>query len=1060
MRKRIGVTRRVLFVAASLIMIGIVAYFYVHKILLPIKIKQFVEHKSHEYFNRPITVGKIKYQLVKGFTISDIKIYRKDDRNKLFVEIKKASFNVLIAPAFKYSKIIIPTLKISNPFLYLAREEKNLWNISDLKSLKKETRGDTAYPVILKNFILENGEVNFIDKTKDQLVIESIKRINLDAAISIKKSIKWNFRADIPQRKAKIVANGDYLIDSKTFNAHLQAQNIPLAEYINLFTPQTKIDIKEGLIPSADLTITHNKQGIKLSGALELKQINIITKDKNSFNGDLSVTTAEAIHTNNQWLFKGHLSSPAVEIKSAGQYEYQGLLDATIDSLVYQNKNFTVKGQLVSNNSHLTFQDNKAIHGDLTVSDINLTKTKDTFKLDASYILNNANIKIADTFSLTGNINLNQTSLIKKNDDLDINGQVTIGHAHIVIDPNTAVKGELSTTATRLNYSDKKFELKTDLLLKEADIKFGENHRLSGEILAEKIDLAVQNKSVNLESKLQVIEADVTLTSETRFLGNPQLHMNYRYEPDADSLHQYAGTLELSDASLSGIPAVNKIQHIKGKLLIKNDHVLTQLLSLKIQDSDIRLSGFLTDFDHPKVEITTESDNIELSILSQLFAETLKHYQIDISGKARLTTHYKGSIAKPSKADIQVEADVADSHIIFKKFSKEATGISGKIKYTANNVTWENLKGIFESQTYTLNGKLENFSRPVVKTQISSENIELATDVKILRNAYHITALKGSYYNSSINISGILNLTKDDNPLFNINGVLGLDLQDLPRFIPSIKDRINTFTPIGRLSIEGIFKGPDKDWRNWTLALKAQSPQIVIKNYPLQNVVIQYQQRDRYINQFDINASLYDGQVTLKTSADLSPKDLTIKTSFLVKQLDLTQLRKDQNFKAKDFAGKLSLAVNMEGPASQLGQMTGTGEFQITEGYLWHLIPQYYDTIFTDAKGSFTIQDSRLLTEDTQLMSKFINFNSQGWIDFDGNLMMDIVPVPANVPVIEFGSTKIDASILLKQVVRIKCEGKIKKPNCAPEISARKVIKSTSDVIKGIGSILVDIINN
>src|SRR5204863_4006249 len=107
----------------------------------------------------------------------------------------------------------------------------------------------------------------------------------------------------------------------------------------------------------------------------------------------------------------------------------------------------------------------------------------------------------------------------------------------------------------------------------------------------------------------------------------------------------------------------------------------------------IDLSGTLTDFKNPTVDIEASSPNVDFDKIRPFIADILEKYKITPGGVADLTLSYIGRLDPPNLAKISVEANLKDASLKSEKIPEPITNISGKVSYSSQGATWQKLKG-------------------------------------------------------------------------------------------------------------------------------------------------------------------------------------------------------------------------------------------------------------------------------------------------------------------------------------------------------------------------------
>jgi len=901
----------------------------------------------------------------------------------VYIEIEKASFNILLTKLFQNQTIIVPSLNIKQPYVYISRSKKNEWNFSDLIKTPYKHNNLKDWNLIVGRIILENGAINFIDQTFTPTFYESIKNINLSAAIMpLEKTVKFNLETHLPNRQAAFISSGIYHFSSKELATQNSLSNLPLAEYLKLFHLKNAVSLNKGTLSASELKITYKNSIIDAAGDVALNSLVLLIGSRGKIEGNLQSPNIKLTWDKKQLSGKGSIKLSESIITFAPEKNLQGYISVDVDTFTASPKNLTADGNIEIKKAILTLK-NKIFKGDTII---------------------------------------NSTSLSQKNNIFHWAGGLNIKQANFNLENNNSFQG--------------------NIIVKNSSVVFSE-------------------KKLNIKGAIETTQATIQFNKDKKIFGNPDLNFTYQQTP-GQPIH-YSGTLFFKDATLSGVPLIEDVSKINGKITFQPDNIKTDQLDLYLQQTDFKLSGTLTNFTEPELNLKAKTQKMDLIQLLHLVPSSFqKKIPAVLTGQASIEASYIGSASTPENADIKISTHLMDTSISWEKFPKKITNISGDISYQKDLVSWTNLQGVYRNDTYTLNGKVDSFSRPILTTELMSKQTNLFTKINILRSAFRVVELEGKAFNSSFNITGDVHFFNDAAPDLDFKGDLTLKLEDILPLIPdslnSKKEKITNLNPKGIISGNALFRGKLHKWRDWLLVFDVSSPQITINNYPFQDTSIQFVQRDNHISEFDINTKLYGGALSAFSTWNLLQKNIPGKLNLNLEKLDLSLWRKDKKIKNRNLAGDLSVNLEITGPAKSLKKIKGTGIFSITNGYLGRIIKLYPNAFFTDARADFIIQNLKAITENAELFSQVVDLSVAGWIDLNKELYFDIVPQVGKISFSKKENLSIDPSFLLREAVSLTCSGTIAEPQCAPNASPIKVLENTTDfILEGVGSIFEEL---
>lgn len=1035
--------RKFILILISLIIVGAAAFFYIDTVFLPVQFKRYVTSRAEKLLNRKVSIGAIDFKIFQGFILENITVARKDDPNQSFFKSKKITFNLLLTPFFQ-KKAIIPSIKIDEPFVYLVHDKKGNWNFSDLLDLRRSSgRGDLP-SILLRKLHLKGGIIHFTDKTQKEIFSESIENIHLTVTLSLNQGIRFIAEARSPELKSVIKVKGNHDIVTRKLTAQITANNIHLARYLTLIKPsQSYFHLDRGIISEADLGVTYKDRKFQVQGIFDVKDADILIGQDKRMSGSLHVSDMLFTWFGQKWDVAGRMELLDIQLTSTSGKKFRGNVTADLSSLTISGISIASKGDVTINKAHFEIDDNRYLKGNITATNASLSK-------------------IDDAIELKGDVDIRETFIA-------VSDQVTMG-------------GHLSTTKAKLMWSspdsrgNRKFDIQGGLQINSAFLTIGKNQFISENISAPKASLVYNLKKITAKAQGQLNKTHIQLEADQEFRGSPHFNIFYQYDFNSSNPVDYEGTLHFTESQLDGIPIVENIHAIEGTVTVMPNRIQTNELTFNTQDTHIRLSGLLTDFRKLNLDIKASSDNIEFKNIFTLFPNLKKKINGDIIGSAVVQASYIGPALSPSDADIESTAQVSGATIMLNGSADDITNVSGQLEYKTDLLIWNNLLANYKSRSYTLNGRLVNFSRPVINTTVSAEQLSLTARIKILHQAFQLTEFVGDYLNSSFDLKGDVHLFEDADADIDLRGKITLNLKDIGMLAPRLKKAVAPFNFVGILTGEGLYKGTLNDWRNWQLVVNAESNKIMIKNYPFENVTLHFTQRDNTINKYNISSTIYGGTLNLTSSADLRGADVPFTATMTLENLDLKRLRENQKLKNKDLAGILNLSSSLKGDGKKWRQLTGEGSFSVSEGRLWQwnilhglsgilLIPEFKILAFTEASGNFTIHDQKIHTENTRMIGNKATLDGKGWIDFDKNLNFDIKPTFSKLAILQSNSIRKKPTSIFTQTdgyINIKLTGTLDNPHFSVKKFPLKIIEETiggtTDTLKEvIGSIIEEV---
>lgn len=549
---------------------------------------------------------------------------------------------------------------------------------------------------------------------------------------------------------------------------------------------------------------------------------------------------------------------------------------------------------------------------------------------------------------------------------------------------------------------------------------------------------------------------------EKKIQTSGKSHITFSFKGPLSSLSvnaPYKITAILDKASLSTLKPALTLSNIAGKITYEPETLTLDDIKGIFNNSPVEFSGNIKNLSAPLFDLRGSGTNVDLESLSALFPELLAKAKIKkLHGKSNLTFDYKGT-AVFADAKFNLIAQLIEATLSLEKLPTEITGVSGKLSYAPDKVTWENLKGSFKEKGYALSGKLNNFAEPSIKTTITGEDFDLTTGFTFKDNTVNFSSLNGQYHSVKFDVTGDMFLSEETAPRLDLSGSISLNLEKLGEILPKLKSKLSAFDLKGPCAIKGSFKGKlNNNWRNWQILANITSPEILAKGYRFKDLLINLIERDEAIEQLDIAAGFYEGALKIAAKADLSDEEIPYSATLDLSGTDLAKLKSDTIWKNQNVSGIFSANLLAKGPSKNPEALTGEGSILIKDGRLWQLnllkglgqflfIPEFENIIFSEAKGDFVIQDKKVSTSNFELKSNPATLTCAGWADFAGNINFDILTEFSEDAIAQSASLKKLLTSILTQgdaYLAIKLTGNLNNPKYT--ISPAGLIEKTKNI--------------
>lgn len=1018
-------------------------YAYVTLVFLPKNLKDIIASKAEKFLHRKVTIGSIDAKIIQGITIKDLTILEPNTNPAQFIHIAEVNCQILLAPIFKNSLIIIPSIKIVQPEIHAARKTAGTFNFSDLLSPTSPPSSGTsdpassspAYKFAIHQLLIENGKINFTDQSKPAVFSEALDQINLNASLSLSQKLQFDLNLTLSSSHSPIQVKGEYELTSKKAKIDASTQNIDLALYAAQFLDEKINVLRKGTLRAGTFKINYAENNIEASGKIDLAQADVRLSETRRFSGDVNLSRFSGTYKN-------------------GDIEGAVDLNAEIDALEFAPLHLS-KTNVSAQLSSFSF-------------------SKDTLKAAGNITTDHVHLKVDPSIEYKGILKLTEMNLTQNGDEINVSGNMTSSETDLTLSPTQHLKGNLSLVTSRASLKGESLQYSGNIELDKADITMAisdkQTVKFTGKYTALETKLSKDKDKIKAQSNMALETATVDLGNGMIFKDSPDMQVSIEGDLSNVSRLMYKGFINFQDASLTGLPTVSTVDHLKGRVAFETNTLNMDPISLETLGTTLKIKGRLSDFAKPQADLDIETSQITLEKLNPLIKEYVKDMKLELSGQARVSAKFKGDLATPLEADVAVHSTFSDVKVVSDKLPDTLSKLSGSASCSKDEIQFQEVTGNFLKNDFSLNGKVSHFKSPAADVQLVAQDFN--ADIKVESTGPHIqiSKLNGKYFKSSFDIKGSAELRENSEPELDLNGKFNLDLSDLKNF-PQLAEQLKTVNPVGSLIAEGTFKGQPQNIYSWASIVNISSPRVTLANHPVQNIVARYtQEANTGKGGFILASSIYGGKLSADATIGVEDPQLPIKLQTKLEKLDLSQLRQLKELQGTDISGFVSMNAQVEGPAKDAHQLTGEGSLVVVEGYLGKLkfmdgilgallvVPQFQNIFITDASVNFIIRDGRISSEDLLLASSNVQLTGRGWVDFKNNMSVEISPNLSQIALAQSDSAKNFPTQLLSNAISVKCAGTLNQPKCGLTNTPVKILEETTDIlkdgIKSVGDIL------
>lgn len=827
-------------------------------------------------------------------------------------------------------------------------------------------------------------------------------------------------------------------ISSDTFNAVLpnnQYAKGKLALTLSKLTVDKNMIEGTGSLLAKDLNAFIN--GIALSGNIKTTQTafslkdNVITADT-----DLDVKNGSFAMNN--------------DIKASGN------IHTSHATLTLNNKDISATGDLLVQDGALSLGKDLQASGHVKIKAASFSQNNGSMTADGDLEIKNATLSLGKDLRIVGDLDIPKAKLLPSKDGLLLNASADLKNARITLSPEQTLNGDMALSDISCVLSGTDVVLNANANLQQINVATPFMNVKTGNIV-QKLNVAWKNKILDASTDAVFTALNVIIPKSITFNGAPSVSVHVNLDPAKPDSLTYEGKVDLKNGQITDAPSVGNVNAINTSLTFKTDAVTITSLSLNTMNTPLTVSGKVERFNDPYISVDVNADKIDLALVEKFIPELMKQERISLAGRASLVAHFTGRPSKPLDAQILARIKLNDASIKSDKLAQEINDMQGLLIYETPKLSWQDLKLVWQKRTIILNGTLENFESPLISGTIKTEEIDAKFTVEKKADTIAIKQLKGTYFESGLDLMGSVELPNGSAPQINLSGTAKVALRDLPKLLPAQAKEIDALKLGGIIKLTFKTKGKADDWQNLRSSITLETPALSVMGYRIEDLNASSEQKDGTLNPLTVTASVYGGTINANNKVTLTDTAFPFESSFKFSNVNIEEVKKaTPAISQQQLKGLFSGVGNIKGSALDIQNISGKAVVSIREGYLWGVealagIMKVLASSFQNS-GNMTINEAdatlnfdkkHVITDDLVLKSEAMLIKGKGWIDWDQNIELSVIP-ELTAPATTDGTTSI-ASLInpTAGLVNIRVYGKMNAPKIEHNISAPAMIKKT-----------------
>jgi len=821
---------RALFILAIIFLVFSLGLFYVNKILLPVQLKGMIIKSAEEAIHRKVTFDTIQWGPLKGLAVTNLTIYNQDNPDEVFLHIEKASAQVLFFPLF-HKKLIVPWATLEKPSLRLVRIAPDIWNFSDLLKSAPQTappgNGQTAKgqaakvqappEILIGKCLLTGGRLKIVDNARPDAFSELIEPINIRGTVSLAAGLHLTGNITLPETKGLITFDTRTSLKNGDFKGEVQLTKVNLARYAR-FLPALPIDISAAEIEQAVVTALFQNNKLSVSTDATLPLVEIVLANNLRVKSSLVLDKASLSLAGSSFSLQGTVTGQNMTVGLDEVKKLDGNFHVGMMKLAANGNDLSFSGNFSGEKLRFTLDNNRSISGNLRANGATLTKKGDKLSAAADLEVRNLIANLGPQLKLTGDVFAPQLKVSQQLGSLTIAGDIKARKFLLELGEGRKISGELSTKQTELTLEGQNIFVTGNTTFEGAQVTLNEV-TAKGSLALPGAVFSVVDDKFEVKLKANLTNAEIDLPQNVTFRGSPSLALHLISDRDFKS-PDYTGSLVLENAQLTGLPSVGKADDIRGKITIETDKLSTKDLTLNVLATPVAISGEIRDLNNPKLDLSASALKVDLALAEKVVPQILKDNGLKVNGAADISMHVGGLAAHLDQAEFAGNVKLYDARIASEKLKQEAQKINGLLEITPLTLTWKDLGFVFQDRVWTLNGYLKDFQNPFIATSLKADDIAADLQAKKTGDSIRIESLSGSWFDSSVNASGKVELVPGKEPLLDIVADGKLSLADVAKMLPKDKAKdIEKLNLSGVLKINSSVKGNPSDWQHLTTSL-------------------------------------------------------------------------------------------------------------------------------------------------------------------------------------------------------------------------------------------------
>ncbi len=452
----------------------------------------------------------------------------------------------------------------------------------------------------------------------------------------------------------------------------------------------------------------------------------------------------------------------------------------------------------------------------------------------------------------------------------------------------------------------------------------------------------------------------------------------------------YGGTIDIRAMDMEGVELVGKLENVKARV----DFDQTRLAATDAKAVALGMAWDakvnIVNFQNPIIDVYAHSA-VHLSAFQEMLAARFGvRLPTEIAGKGDLRISME---ITPQAIKSNGYLSVSDATARLGSGNFPIEHVTGEIRFTPEELTWQGLRSSYRGVEYTSSGKLIDLNAPRVSLDVTSRDLIYTAAFAIKDDVIRLSKLDGRYFRSKFSAAGDLSLADPETVDAELKGKLSLDLADL-RKISQNSAGIRKMKASGKVNAEFELIGDLKDLTECYVNAKMKAGQMSVYGLKFTGATLNFVQEQGVGSIKSMRSSFYGGTISVTARIDWFAKGLPYSANLDAIGVKLEDVKADTDFKDKDVSGDIKVYADVKGIFKDASRLTAIGHVRLNKGRLWQLdlfkgagtlifSKDFSDIVFTSGACDYKVRDNVCFIDNLVMKSDLLTLTGSGRIGFD-----------------------------------------------------------------------------